>query len=91
MSVFISELTDTWNNANTNFVGIGISITDTNSSSGSKPVKITYNNTDYFTIDKSGNVVIYGTITGSDVILNGNSLSNAGKLFGMMGNVFGGI
>ena len=97
MAVYVYNLTDSWENAGTTFVGIGLSITDTNSASGSKPVKITYNNTDYFTIDKSGNGMIFGTLSvptlaaTTDVTINGVSLSKASKLFGMMGNIFGGL
>ena len=60
MTTFIYDLTDTWDDASTEFTSIKMNVTDTNSDSASKLMDLQVGGTSKFTVDKSGNITVGG-------------------------------
>lgn len=60
MTAFIYDLTDTWNDASTEFTSIKMNVTDTNSDSASKLMDLQVGGISKFTVDKSGNITVGG-------------------------------
>jgi hypothetical protein len=60
MTTFIYDLTDTWNDASTEFTSIKMNVTDTNSDAASKLMDLQVGGTSKFTVDKSGNITVGG-------------------------------
>lgn len=55
---YIYDLSDTWNASGTAFYGIKMNVTNTASASGSKLLSLQVASTEYFGVDKDGNVTI---------------------------------
>lgn len=55
---YIYDLSDTWNAAGTTFFGIKMNVTNSASASGSKLLSLQVASTEYFGVDKNGNVTI---------------------------------
>lgn len=60
MTAFIYDLTDTWDDASTEFTSIKMNVTDTNSDSASKLMDLQVGGISKFTVDKSGNITVGG-------------------------------
>jgi len=60
MTTFIYDLTDTWDDASTEFTSIKMNVIDTNSDSASKLMDLQVGGTSKFTVDKSGNITVGG-------------------------------
>lgn len=60
MTAFIYDLTDTWNDASTEFTSIKMNVTDTASDAASKLMDLQVGGTSKFTVDKSGNITVGG-------------------------------
>lgn len=61
----INALTDTWNNVATTFTAIKMTVTDTTSAAGSNLIDLLVGASSKFSVDKSGNMVIAGSIASS--------------------------
>ena len=92
MPANLYELTDTWDNGATVFVGIGLDVTDTASGATSRLISMTVGGVDKFAVDKNGAITVCksatvstGTITTSQPAFNATQTWNAG------GVVFTGI
>lgn len=59
----INQFTDTWDDALTDYVGIGLGITNTNSGAGSRLIEIKVDGVDKFAVDKNG-VIVVGSFDG---------------------------
>lgn len=68
---YIYNLTDTWNAAGTTFAGIKMAVTNTASDASSRllDVSVTGATTGSFTVDKSGNAAVSGTLTATSLTL----------------------
>jgi hypothetical protein len=68
---YIYNLTDTWNAAGTTFAGIKMVVTNTASDASSRllDVSVTGATTGSFTVDKSGNAAVSGTLTATSLTL----------------------
>lgn len=64
MTAFIYDLTDTWDDASTEFTSIKMNVTDTNSDAASKLMDLQVGGTSKFTIDKSGTITVGGVSGG---------------------------
>lgn len=60
MTAFIYDLTDTWDDASTEFTSIKMNVTDTASDAASKLMDLQVGGTSKFTVDKSGNITVGG-------------------------------
>jgi hypothetical protein len=78
-------LTDLWNSAGTTFTGIGLSVTDTASASGSLLIDLQVGGASRFSVTKAGSV-----LTASNITTSGNLVMNSGSgsvVFGAGGTV----
>lgn len=67
MTVQISNMVDTWNDASVIYSGIKMDIADINSSANSTLISISVNSTDRFVVNKAGEIV-NGSINANNVI-----------------------
>jgi len=69
-NTYIYQMTDNWNNNSIDSVGIGMSVTDTASTSNSALLNLTYNGSNQFTVYKSGDTVLSGGISANSAYTN---------------------
>jgi hypothetical protein len=68
---FLHSLTDAWNSGGTTFYAIRMNVTDTASAAGSKLIELQVGGVSQFAVDKSGNLVATGNLTGVNGVLSG--------------------
>lgn len=75
---YIYDLSDTWNAAGTTFFGIKMNVTNSASASGSKLLSLQVAGTEYFGVDKDGNVTIGN---GGDLNISSATGGDASKIY----------
>ena len=75
---YIYDLSDTWNAAGTTFFGIKMNVTNSASASGSKLLSLQVASTEYFGVDKDGNVTIGN---GGDLNISSATGGDASKIY----------
>lgn len=64
------NITETWNNSSVSFTGIGLNVTDSNSSAGSNLLNLSVNNVSRFAVTKAGNISATNANLGNNASAN---------------------
>jgi hypothetical protein len=64
------NITETWNNSSVSFTGIGLNVTDSNSSAGSNLLNLSVNNVSRFAVTKTGNISAANATLGNTASAN---------------------
>lgn len=94
-TVSIRALTDLWNDGGTTYNAIKMNVTNSASAAGSKLLNLQVGGTEKFTVDKNGNVVAAGSITGTGASLpsanDGGALGASGTAWSDLFLASGGV